>query len=71
MLGSYNNRIHNFELTLISLVTCTYFDFCKLFSHITKLKNVKRVKIPKRKIKGLERKKIKKNMKNEPQTKKR
>jgi len=57
LLGSYNNRDHNFELTMLSLVILYIpFLFCKYFPM---LNNVKRV-CPKRIIKGQKETKIKK-----------
>ena len=53
---------------MISLVICTYFAFCKLFSHIRKIKNVKRVKVLKEKSRDLK-KKDQKEYENEPQQK--
>ena len=60
LLGSYNNRIHNFELAMVSLVIL-YIHFLSTKSFpILKLKNLKRV-CPKIKIKGQkERKRSKK-----------
>jgi len=56
-LGSYNNRDHKFELTMLSLVILyILLLFCKCFPI---LKNVKRV-CPKRIIKGKKETKIKK-----------
>ena len=51
LLGSYTNRSHNFWMSEIKPVICTYLCFLQMFSIFKKLKNLKRV-CPKRVIKG-------------------
>ena len=70
LLGSYNNRVHNFWIDFDN--SCKYvhtFLSVSCFPIFENNKKLKEGKSPKRKIKGLENKKIKKNRKWTPNKK--
>ena len=70
LLGSYNNRVHNFLIDFDSLVNMYIPCFPQVFfPYFENNKKWKEGKSPKRKIKGLRKEKIKKNKKWTPKEK--